>query len=65
MSGGAGEEGIGEMGLAAERGDRLPCGMIEVRRLAGAEVAPYLDDLARMRIEVFREYPYLYDGSEG
>ncbi len=23
---------------------------------------PYLDDLARLRCEVFREYPYLYDG---
>lgn len=28
----------------------------------GADVAPVLDDLARLRIEVFRDWPYLYDG---
>lgn len=30
--------------------------------LRGAEVAPHLDELGRLRIEVFREFPYLYDG---
>lgn len=30
----------------------------------GAEVAPHLADLARLRTEVFREYPYLYEGSD-
>ncbi|MCW1884475.1 GNAT family N-acetyltransferase [Luteolibacter flavescens] len=35
-----------------------------VRRLAGAEVLPYLADAARLRISVFREFPYLYDGDE-
>jgi GNAT superfamily N-acetyltransferase len=30
----------------------------------GEEILPYLDAAARLRIEVFREYPYLYDGSE-
>lgn len=30
--------------------------------LTGADVAAALDDLARLRIEVFREWPYLYDG---
>lgn len=39
--------------------------MIEVRRLAGDAVRPYLADLARLRIRVFREFPYLYDGTEG
>ncbi|WP_043526588.1 GNAT family N-acetyltransferase [Litchfieldella xinjiangensis] len=29
----------------------------------GQHIAPYLDDLAQLRIEVFRDYPYLYDGS--
>lgn len=29
---------------------------------AGEAVAPYVDDLARLRIAVFREYPYLYEG---
>lgn len=35
---------------------------IEVRRYVGEAIAPYLDDLARLRIAVFREWPYLYDG---
>jgi len=30
--------------------------------LRGAEVAPFLDDVARLRIAVFRDWPYLYDG---
>ena len=29
----------------------------------GKEIVPYIKDLARLRIEVFREYPYLYDGN--
>jgi GNAT superfamily N-acetyltransferase len=36
--------------------------MIEVFRCSGAAIAPYLDDLARLRIAVFRDYPYLYEG---
>jgi len=36
---------------------------IEVRALAGAELAAALDDLAGLRIEVFRDWPYLYDGT--
>jgi GNAT superfamily N-acetyltransferase len=35
-----------------------------VRRLAGEKVQPYLPDAARLRISVFREFPYLYDGDE-
>lgn len=35
---------------------------IEVRRYAGDAIAPYLDDLARLRIAVFCEWPYLYEG---
>jgi GNAT superfamily N-acetyltransferase len=34
------------------------------KRVSGAAIAPYVDDLARLRIEVFREFPYLYDGDE-
>lgn len=37
--------------------------MVNIRRYAGAQVLPFLKDLAELRIEVFREYPYLYDGS--
>jgi GNAT superfamily N-acetyltransferase len=36
---------------------------LRVERFVGAEVEPYLPDLARLRIAVFREWPYLYDGS--
>lgn len=32
------------------------------RILRGADVADRLDDLARLRITVFRDWPYLYDG---
>jgi GNAT superfamily N-acetyltransferase len=35
---------------------------IAVRRLTGREIAPYLSALAQLRIEIFREYPYLYEG---
>ncbi len=30
--------------------------------LAGSAIAEVLDDLATLRLEVFREYPYLYEG---
>ncbi len=36
---------------------------MELRTVGGADIAPYLDDVARLRIAVFREWPYLYDGS--
>lgn len=36
--------------------------MTEVRILPRGEVAARIDDLARLRIAVFREWPYLYDG---
>ncbi len=31
--------------------------------LSGAALEPWLDRLGRLRIAVFRDYPYLYDGS--
>ncbi|MBO9663493.1 GNAT family N-acetyltransferase [Dokdonella sp.] len=36
--------------------------MIDVHTYAGAEVAPYLDAVAELRIAVFRDWPYLYAG---
>ena len=36
---------------------------LEVKRLTGAAIAPVLPEVARLRIAVFREWPYLYDGS--
>jgi len=31
-------------------------------RLSGKQIAAHIDDLAQLRIEVFREFPYLYQG---
>lgn len=36
---------------------------ISVRTLVGEAIAPYVDDLARLRTQVFREWPYLYAGN--
>jgi len=36
---------------------------ISIKTVTGKQITPYLADLARLRIEIFREYPYLYDGS--
>lgn len=35
---------------------------MEIRTLSGAGVAPHLDAVAALRIAVFRDWPYLYDG---
>lgn len=35
---------------------------LEVFTVTGPGIAPHVADLARLRIEVFRDYPYLYDG---
>ena len=37
--------------------------MIELRILTGAALDAVLDDLAALRIAVFRDWPYLYDGA--
>lgn len=36
--------------------------MIEVRALEGEALGAALEDVARLRITVFRDWPYLYDG---
>jgi GNAT superfamily N-acetyltransferase len=36
---------------------------IRLELATGAAIEPHLDALSRLRIAVFREYPYLYDGS--
>ena len=36
--------------------------MIDVRVLTGEDLRDALDDVARLRITVFRAFPYLYDG---
>lgn len=37
-------------------------GGIRIERVSGRGLAPWLDDVARLRIRVFRDWPYLYDG---
>ncbi len=36
---------------------------IQVLRKSGQALLDYIPDLARLRIEVFRDFPYLYDGT--
>lgn len=36
---------------------------LSITTLVGKDVRSYIKDLAKLRITVFREYPYLYDGS--
>lgn len=36
--------------------------MVEVRILSGQEISDHAEDVARLRIAVFRDWPYLYDG---
>jgi GNAT superfamily N-acetyltransferase len=35
---------------------------LTVRRVSGPAIGPWLDDVARLRVAVFRDWPYLYDG---
>ena len=37
---------------------------LRIEALTGAALEAVLDDVARLRIAVFRDWPYLYDGSE-
>lgn len=35
---------------------------VTVRTVTGRDILPLLPDIARLRIDVFREWPYIYDG---
>lgn len=37
---------------------------MEIRTLTGDQVAARLDDVARLRVAVFRDWPYLYEGDD-
>jgi GNAT superfamily N-acetyltransferase len=37
--------------------------ILPIQRVIGGDIKDYLPELARLRIQVFREYPYLYEGS--
>ena len=34
----------------------------QIIRLKGSAIIPYIPDLARLRIDIFQHYPYLYAG---
>ncbi len=36
---------------------------MEIRTAIGRDLAPWLDEVAKLRTSVFRDFPYLYDGS--
>ena len=38
---------------------------ITLQSLSGAALLPHLDEVAKLRIAVFRDWPYLYDGDVG
>ena len=40
-----------------------PAGLVNIRPLSGPDLDAALPALARLRIEVFRAFPYLYEGS--
>lgn len=40
----------------------FPTSAVSIRRFSGAGVRPHLDAVAALRIAVFRDWPYLYDG---
>jgi GNAT superfamily N-acetyltransferase len=42
----------------------VPPQAVDIRRVQGEELGRYLPALARLRIDVFREFPYLYDGTQ-
>ena len=36
---------------------------LRIERFSGSELNSYIDKIAELRIEVFRDFPYLYDGT--
>lgn len=36
---------------------------LQIKIFNGPEIEPYIPNLAKLRIEIFRDFPYLYDGS--
>ncbi len=35
---------------------------LEIKVISGRQLLPHMESIARLRISVFRAYPYLYDG---
>lgn len=60
------QEGVGRSNVAMTQHGASSGAMpddVAFHELSGEALTPWLDDLGRLRITVFREYPYLYDGS--
>jgi len=38
---------------------------VQLERISGEAIRPWVEEVARLRIRVFREWPYLYDGDMG
>jgi len=36
---------------------------LTIKTFSGQAIEPFIEDVARLRIEIFRAFPYLYDGS--
>ncbi len=36
---------------------------IQIKSVKGDAIKPYIKELAHLRIKIFRDFPYLYDGS--
>ncbi len=41
----------------------MPTPELQIRRFSGSDLNKYIDNIAQLRIEVFRDFPYLYDGT--
>lgn len=37
---------------------------LDIKTVTGPGIKPFLSDIARLRIKMFREFPYLYDGDQ-
>jgi GNAT superfamily N-acetyltransferase len=42
---------------------KYPMMSIHVTTVTGEDIKPFIKDLARLRIHIFRDFPYLYEGS--
>lgn len=50
------------LGLLANINFQLLYNVIQFKECIGSDLLPHIEDLARLRISVFRDFPYLYDG---
>jgi GNAT superfamily N-acetyltransferase len=51
-------------GAGSRNGSIDMSGRIEISRITGRSMGEIIPDLAHLRVRVFRDWPYLYDGTE-